>query len=558
MRLSPPQPSMLDERNAIIAEAGALGLGSADTDVLWSVFASRGMGWFASTADANDGTAVEDFSMPPVPGGPTGAIQGTVTDSISGLALNSIAAGFGGHASSLDSAFDATTIATTSDGNGHYALTGIPVGSYPQLVFHGPVGYDPGILGPLAVAANQISTHDVALRRDWASTAGGATSTTTDDTQASLGCGRDRMMDQSPLGWSTNRNVANPGSITITLPQAIDITGFGINPTATCSDDATAALGQYTIETSTNGTTFQQTNAAAFTAADNGHLNVVTPTGAGPTHGVTKVRLTMKTPQNPASGAGQFFVDATEFEIFGGPPNVLPSGTLSATPSTADAGTTQVSLQAQFTDPDSKISGYSWDFDGNGSVDLTTSTPTVTHVFTGGGTFTPEVFAQDFRGGAGTATTRVLVTAAPQPPVMTTVTVTTPPPPPQTVTVTAPTTPPPVAKPAAPKLRLGTTGKRAIAFTVTFASRGTTRATLTVGRTIAHKLHVASPSFTIATLRASVTSSKPRTFTIKLSPTLLSALRKQHLRTLSATLGVTATAIDRQVTAASRRVTITP
>jgi hypothetical protein len=141
---------------------------------------------------------------------------------------------------------------------------------------------------------------------------------------------------------------------------------------------------------------------------------------------------------------------------------------------------------------------------------------------------------------------------------MTTVTVTTPPPPPQTVTVTAPTTPPPVAKPAAPKLRLGTTGKRAIAFTVTFASRGTTRATLTVGRTIAHKLHVASPSFTIATLRASVTSSKPRTFTIKLSPTLLSALRKQHLRTLSATLGVTATAIDRQVTAASRRVTITP
>ncbi len=557
MRLSPPQPSMLDERNAIIAEAGALGLGSAYTDIIWSVFASRGMGWFASTADANDGTAVENFSIPPAPGGPTGAIQGTVTDAISGLALNSISAGFGGHASSLDSAFDATTIATTSDGNGHYALTGIPVGSYPQLVFHGPVGYDPGVVGPLAVAANQISTHDVALRRDWASTAGGATSTTTDDTQAPLGCGRDRMIDQSPLGWSTNRNVANPGSITITLPQAIDITGFGINPTATCSDDATAALGQYTIETSTNGTTFQQTNAAAFAAADNGHLNVITPTGPGPTHGVTKVRLTMKTPQNPASGAGQFFVDATELEIFGGPPNVLPSGTLSATPSTADAGTTQVSLQAQFTDPDSKISGYSWDFDGNGSVDLATSTPTVTHVFTGGGTFTPEVFAQDFRGGAGTATTRVLVNAAPPPTVVTTVTVTTPAPPPQTVTVTTPAPPPQSAKPAAPKLKLGTTGKRAIAFTVTFASRGTTRATLTVTRTIAHKLHVASPSFTIATLRATVTSSKPKTFTMKLSPTLLSALRKRHLGTLSATLGVTATAIDRQVTTASHRVTIT-
>ena len=556
MRLSPPQPSMLDERNAIIAEAGALGLGSAYTDVLWSVFANRGMGWFASTADANDGTAIEDFSMPPIPGGPTGAIQGTVTDAISGLPLNSITAGVGGHASSLDSAFDATTIATTSDGSGRYALTGIPVGSYPQLVFHGPVGYDPGVVGPLPVAANQITTHDVVLRRDWASSAGGATATATDNTQAPLGCGADRMIDQSPLGWSTNRNVANPGSMTITLPQAIDISGFGINPTATCADDPTAALGQYTIETSTNGTTFQQTNAGAFAAADNGHLNVVTPTGAGPTHAVTKVRLTMKAPQNSASGNGQLYVDATEFEIFGGPPNVLPSGTLTATPGDADAGTTQVSLQAQFTDPDSKISGYSWDFDGNGSVDLTTSTPTVTHVFTGGGTFTSEVFAQDFRGGAGTATARVRVTAAPQPPVVTTVTVTAPAPPPQIVTVTVPA--PPSTKPAAPKLKLSTTGKRGIAYTVTFASRGTTRATLTVSRAIAHKLHVLSPSFTIATLRATVTSSKPKTLTMKLPPTLVSALRKRHLTTLSATLGVTATAIDRQVTTASRKVTITP
>ena len=70
------------------------------------------------------------------------------------------------------------------------------------------------------------------------------------------------------------------------------------------------------------------------------------------------------------------FIDLAELEVYGAPPNVEPSGTLTATPAAIDAGTTQVSLQASFTDPDSKITGYRWDFDGDGTVDQTTTTPT--------------------------------------------------------------------------------------------------------------------------------------------------------------------------------------
>jgi extracellular elastinolytic metalloproteinase len=565
MRLSPPEPSMLDERNAILAEDGAVFNGLHDS-LIWHVFANRGMGWFASTVDANDGAPIEDFSMPPAAGGPTGAVQGTVLDATSDLPLDGIDVGLGGHDTSFDNAFAETTLATRTDPDGTYDLTDIPVGTYPQLVFHGPSGYDPGVVGPLTVSSAQTLTRDVTLRRDWAATAGGALFTATDDSQAPLLCGAAALLDQSRHGWSTDSSVAGAKSVTVSLPQTIDITGFGIDPTPVCGDDQSSELNGYEIETSTDGgTTFQKTNLATGTAGFGltaiGHLNEVAPDPSQPgsVHGVTDVRLTMLNPLGTSGGGttGNRFMDATEFEIFGGPPNVLPSGTLAATPTDAAAGATQVSFQAQFTDPDSKITGYRWDFDGDGTVDLTTATPTATHVFPGGGTFTAKVFAEDFRGGAGTATAHVRVI----PPTTTsttttTVTVSVPTPSPTvttTVTVSAPTPPPPVSK---PKLALNTSGSRSIAFTVTFASRGTARAVLTVSRTLAHQLHITSPTFTVGSLKATVSSAKPKTLTMRLSSTLLAALRKHHLSSLRGTLGVTATAADGQIATATRSVTI--
>ena len=60
-------------------------------------------------------------------------------------------------------------------------------------------------------------------------------------------------------------------------------------------------------------------------------------------------------------------------------------------------------------DPDSAITGYDWDFDGNGTVDRNTTAPTTAFAYPAPGTFTPNVAVKDFRGGAGTASTTVTV-----------------------------------------------------------------------------------------------------------------------------------------------------
>src|SRR4051812_437803 len=81
MELSPPNPSMIDMRNAVL-QADEVEAGGHDRDLLWSVFASRGMGFYAHVDGPNDTTPVQNFSTPPSCDNPThcGTIQGIVTD----------------------------------------------------------------------------------------------------------------------------------------------------------------------------------------------------------------------------------------------------------------------------------------------------------------------------------------------------------------------------------------------------------------------------------------------------------------------------------------------
>jgi len=81
----------------------------------------------------------------------------------------------------------------------------------------------------------------------------------------------------------------------------------------------------------------------------------------------------------PNHCSGTDFIDLTEFEVFGGAPNVLPSGTLSVSPASATVGQ-PVTFGAHFTDLDSAIASYAWDFDGNGTTDRTTSTAATSSV----------------------------------------------------------------------------------------------------------------------------------------------------------------------------------
>ena len=117
MRLSPPEPSFLDMRNSIlVADEGITG-GDLQ-DLIWSAFAGRGMGFYASVADSSDVTPIEDFNLPPAPDAPTGTVAGTVTDGDTGLPLEGITVGFGGH--TTGPAFP-SSLTDTTDAEGHYS-----------------------------------------------------------------------------------------------------------------------------------------------------------------------------------------------------------------------------------------------------------------------------------------------------------------------------------------------------------------------------------------------------------------------------------------------------
>ena len=64
LRLAPENPTFLDMRNAILQAAVNAGAGQ-DWTTLWKVFASRGMGWSASTDGVGDVTPTAAFDMPP-------------------------------------------------------------------------------------------------------------------------------------------------------------------------------------------------------------------------------------------------------------------------------------------------------------------------------------------------------------------------------------------------------------------------------------------------------------------------------------------------------------
>ena len=80
MELSPQAPTFVDMRNAILVADAAI-FGSAHHGAIWQVFASRGMGFFASATDTFDTDPVADFSTPvDCPGPGCGSLSGRVTD----------------------------------------------------------------------------------------------------------------------------------------------------------------------------------------------------------------------------------------------------------------------------------------------------------------------------------------------------------------------------------------------------------------------------------------------------------------------------------------------
>lgn len=306
MRLSPRNPSFLDMRNAILQanEVGVLNGRTNRKTAIWQVFANRGMGYFAASEDGNDTSPIESFALPPSPAAGVGSLVGTVTDADTGKPLAGASVQFAG-----------LPLADTTDALGQYAITGVPVGTYPQIVAS-KAGFDRDVGSNLSVVAATEGTADFQLRRDWAAFDGGARiHAFTGPNFGSFGCGPNQAIDQSNgTGWSTVRpNVPPAGvrSITVKLPSYVDVSSLAVDPGAVCGDAEVASAQGYKLETSRTGSSGSWTAVVqgTFTLGQAHQLN---PLPIALRKAVRYVRLTLT-----SNHGDPLFMDVSELLVYG-------------------------------------------------------------------------------------------------------------------------------------------------------------------------------------------------------------------------------------------------
>ena len=292
MSLSASDPSMLDMRNAIL-QADLVGYSGGHTTQLWRIFAKRGMGFYAGSIDSADTDVAQDFHVPPNPKTHNYSqyIQGTVTNSVTGDPVggaNVYVAGLGNQLSAV----------TRADGTyGIGVPWGMYPGTYPKVVATGP-GYLTSSQ-EVTVPVGDHATANFSIQRDWAMTSGGGQITDFNGPDLTgNGCGPDRAIDGS-LGIAWGSTVGNDNGdptgvfqdkhIVVKLPQAVDVTSFGVDPTAGCGDSGSSSVGDYSIEVSADGTAWAPAASGHFGYDDRGHLNEVACRPGPPTEFSTSV-----------------------------------------------------------------------------------------------------------------------------------------------------------------------------------------------------------------------------------------------------------------------------
>jgi Zn-dependent metalloprotease len=301
MELSPSNPSYLDMRNSIL-QADLVGNGGANSNTIWSVFAHRGMGYFAAALDGDDSQPFEDFSLPPT-GTPRGNLGGQVRDFDTHKPLAGITVAFGGH----NSGFPGDLADVTAGASGQYLIHDIFAGTYHDVFAKGP-GFDRDVK-TVTISGNKTIAN-FTVRRDWASIFGGGAITAFNGPDLSgFGCGPSSAIDQSEgNGWGSTTDgddgVATghvtPKFIVIRLPNPVNITEIQVNPSNTCGDAGSASTRGFRIETSTNGTTFTQVATGVFYSTNRARENVVPL--SGPLTGIRFVKFWMLNPQVPLAG----------------------------------------------------------------------------------------------------------------------------------------------------------------------------------------------------------------------------------------------------------------
>jgi hypothetical protein len=213
--------------------------------------------------------------------------------------------------------------------DGRYRIGPVPAGRYPKLAVTAP-GYDP-VTQAIRVRATG-TRRNVAVARDWAATSGGSVVTEFSGPDFSPQCGPGGAFDQSlATGWGSTTgddagdptNQFIPKHVVVKLPKPVDVSSFGVDPSATCGDGASASTAGFLIETSPDGTTWTTAATGTFTSANDGQINKVTPTAGAA--GVQFIRFTITSNQTPdfatncpgGAFAGCSFTDLTELEVFG-------------------------------------------------------------------------------------------------------------------------------------------------------------------------------------------------------------------------------------------------
>ncbi|MGZ8582370.1 MAG: M36 family metallopeptidase [Actinomycetota bacterium] len=245
MEVSPPNPSFLDMRNAILL-ADTIVSGGANHETIWRVFAGRGMGFFAETDGGTKPT--EDFSMPiDCPGLACGRVQGTIIDADAGTPVAGAVVSISGSATGIPLELSATTAA-----DGTYTIDDVPNHRYAYVSVSGP-GYLREKVRDVRVAGT--AELDLALTRNWSQLDGGAVITRQigvddGDCPAALALDGDRA-----TGWLTRRSDQRRPSITVRLPQAVDVDRVVLDPIP-CSRYVRDAVREFTVFTRREGGTW--------------------------------------------------------------------------------------------------------------------------------------------------------------------------------------------------------------------------------------------------------------------------------------------------------------
>jgi extracellular elastinolytic metalloproteinase len=313
MRLSPPEPSFLDMRNAIL-EASP----DEDDDLIWQVFAARGMGYFASTDGSRDLAPVADGSLPPAGTDPTGVLQGTVEDE-GGQPLSNAHVGIAGHDTTSDTGLGAE-LADETDANGSYSITA-PAGVYPLVRARRDGFRDGHNASSVSITAGGHTTQNLTLEYDWASASHGATvERFSGSDNTAVGCGPDGLIDDDPGAvWGSDSD-AGGQTIVIDLKAPIDIAKVAIDPGAGCGDDSSAGLRGYEVSGSTApDRDFRALGGGAFAANLGGFVRDV-PGSAAPA--IRYLQLHAATPQNN-TGSGANYLDVAELHVVRQPGTVI-------------------------------------------------------------------------------------------------------------------------------------------------------------------------------------------------------------------------------------------